>query len=461
MAIRLGSLSAEFEGANLGDRRLNRRLAVLADNWSKTPGVGLPRACRTTAALEGAYRLLSNQRVTPEEILEPHLDASRRRAVGSDAVVVVHDTTEFAFSGDTRGHLGRTNSGQPGFFAHVSLGLRASDQEPIGILGCRTWARKQPAMPKKDRRKYAHQARTTGKESDRWTAAINAVEERCHGAAPLIHVVDREGDQYRLMSNVSAHGSFFVVRAQHDRKVAGNQTIWNAIDGAHVVFEREVALSRRRPKHQRAAHGPRDARLAKLGVSATPLEIERARAPGNEGMPRTLSVNVVRVAEMAPPVDEVPVEWVLVTNLPVQTTEQIARIVDIYRARWTIEELFRAVKTGCGYEKLQLENEHSLRNALAVILPIAWQMLLLRQISRATPDRPATAVLSELQLEVLANNPWVKVPRKPTAREALLAIATIGGHIKNNGDPGWQVLYAGFRDLALLELGWRARSDQS
>src|SRR5690606_33275210 len=224
----------------------------------------------------------------------------------------------------------------------------ASDQEPIGILGCRTWARKQPAMPKKDRRKYAHQARTTGKESDRWNAAINAVEERCHGAAPLIHVVDREGDQYRLMSNVSAHGSFFVVRAQHDRKVAGNQTIWNAIDGACVVFEREVALSRRRPKHQRAAHGPRDARLAKLGVSATPLEIERARAPGNEGMPRTLSVNVVRVAEMAPPVDEVPVEWVLVTNLPVQTSEQIARVVDIYRARWTIEELFRAVKTGCG-----------------------------------------------------------------------------------------------------------------
>ena len=185
--MRLGSLAAEFESADLGDRRLNRRLAVLAGDWSQTPGVGLPRACRTTAALEAAYRLLSNQRVTPEQVLEPHLDASRGRAVGSDAIIVLHDTTEFAFSGDTRGHLGRTNSGESGFFAHVSLGLRAGDQEPIGILGCQTWARQQPPMPKKDRRKYAHQARTTGKESDLWNAAIDAVEGRCHDAAPLIH----------------------------------------------------------------------------------------------------------------------------------------------------------------------------------------------------------------------------------------------------------------------------------
>lgn len=461
MALRLGSVSADFERVDLGDRRLNRRLVALAADWAQTPGVGLPRACRTGAALEAAYRLLSNKRVTPEDVLEPQLDATRKRAVGKSAVLVIHDTTEFTFSGETRAHLGRTNSGEPGFFAHVSLGLSADDLQPIGIMGCETYARQQPPMPKTERRKYKHQARTTGKESDRWTAAVDAVETRCHDAAPLIHVVDREGDQYRLMSNVIGRGSFFVVRARHDRKVVENGTIWKAIDDAEVVFERTVSLSRRRPRHQRAAHGPRDGRIAKLGVSATPLELERARAPGNQGSPPTIAVNVVRVAELKPPKDEEPVEWVLITNLPVRTADEIASVVDAYRARWTIEELFRAIKTGCGYEKLQLENEHSLRNALAVILPIASQMLLLRQLSRATPDRPASAVLTQTQLAVLAHNPWVKVPLNPTAREALLAVASIGGHIKNNGDPGWQVLYAGFRDLALLELGWRARSDQS
>jgi hypothetical protein len=461
MALRLGSVSADFEGVDLGDRRRNRRLVALAADWAQTPGVGLPRACRTGAALEAAYRLLSNRRVTPEDVLEPQLDATRKRATGKSAVLVIHDTTEFTFSGDTRAHLGRTNSGAPGFFAHVSLALSVDDLQPIGIMGCETYARHQPPVPKKDRRKHKHQARTTGKESDRWTAAVDAVEERCHDAAPLIHVVDREGDQYRLMSNVIARGSFFVVRARHDRKVVENGTIWKAIDDAEVVFEREVALSRRRPRHARAAHGPREGRVAKLGVSATPLELERARAPGNQGCPPTIAVNVVRVAELKPPKDEAPIEWVLVTNLPVQSAAEIAYVVDAYRARWTIEELFRAIKTGCGYEKLQLENEHSLRNALAVILPIASQMLLLRQLSRARPETPASTVLTETQLAVLQRNPWVKVPPNPTAREALLAIASIGGHIKNNGDPGWQVLYAGFRDLALLELGWRARSDQS
>jgi hypothetical protein len=45
----------------------------------------------------------------------------------------------------------------------------------------------------------------------------------------------------------------------------------------------------------------------------------------------------------------------------------------------------------------------------------------------------------------------------PTVREAMMAIAGLGGHLKSNGDPGWLVLGRGMHDLLLLELGWRAR----
>ena len=51
-----------------------------------------------------------------------------------------------------------------------------------------------------------------------------------------------------------------------------------------------------------------------------------------------LELNVVRVCESHTPAGAVPVEWILYTTEPVDTAEQLAQVVDIYRARWLIEE---------------------------------------------------------------------------------------------------------------------------
>ena len=460
-AARMRSLSDELGSVDLGDKRLNRRLRLVASALAAQPGASLPRACRTEAALEATYRLLSNPRVTPAAILEPHFEQTRERMNGEPALLAIHDTTEFAFGGEARASLGRTNNAKPGFFAHVTLGIRAGNREPVGVLACRTWARKKKPTPKKTRITSAYVKRTE-KESNRWADAVREVEERYGNSASLIHVVDREGDQYRLLAAVLECGSRFIVRSHHDRTLVEEEgTAWAAVTAAKVVFEREVQLSRRRPKHKRAAHGPRDARVARLGIAAASIEVKRSWGPYNHDAPLSLETNIVRVFEIDPPEDEEPVEWMLLTNLPIDTEEQLAFIVDGYRARWTIEEFFKAVKTGCGYEKLQLENELALNNALAIILPIAWQMLLLRSLARTDDEAPARSVLTERQIEILGNTPWTTMPKRPTVRDAMRAVATLGGHIRNNGEPGWQVLYAGLRDLMLLEVGWSARSDQS
>jgi hypothetical protein len=161
----------------------------------------------------------------------------------------------------------------------------------------------------------------------------------------------------------------------------------------------------------------------------------------------------VRVHEKHPGRGVDPVEWRLVTSEPIETVEDVAGIVDGYRARWLIEEYFRALKQGCAYEKRQLESKHALLNALAVFAPIAWQLLALRQLSRDQADLPAGAVLSPMKLTVLQRHPDVRLRPNATIRDAMLAIAALGGHIKNNGDPGWQVLGRGFEDLLLLERG--------
>ncbi|WP_437608127.1 transposase [Sorangium sp. So ce834] len=176
-------------------------------------------------------------------------------------------------------------------------------------------------------------------------------------------------------------------------------------------------------------------------------------------MPATLSLQVVRVWELAPPPGEAPVEWVLLTNEPLESDEQLTQLVDWYRARWMVEEFFEALKTGCAYEKRQIEDLHGLRNVLALFAPIAWHPLLLRSEARRAPEQPASAVLTPTQLEVLRAFARKPLPENTTARDAFLAIAALGGHLRRNGEPGWQTLGRGYEQLLILAQGWSAAKE--
>ena len=81
-----------------------------------------------------------------------------------------------------------------------------------------------------------------------------------------------------------------------------------------------------------------------------------------------------------------PVRWVLLTTLPVDSVEQVELVIDCYRRRWLIEEYFKAIKTGCAYEKRQLESSDTLLNALALFVPLLGVCSQLRYLARETPD---------------------------------------------------------------------------
>jgi len=176
-------------------------------------------------------------------------------------------------------------------------------------------------------------------------------------------------------------------------------------------------------------------------------------------MLQEIEVNVVRVFEPNPPRGEEPVEWVLLTNEPIATKQDVVTIVDIYRARWLIEECNKALKTGCRYEERQFESRDALLTLLAMTLPIAVELLWLRAACRGNPNGPATQVLTPLQLEILAKMGSRKLPPSPTVHDALWAIAALGGHMRTNGEPGWLVLHRGMTKLFAYEEGWRAHEN--
>jgi len=134
----------------------------------------------------------------------------------------------------------------------------------------------------------------------------------------------------------------------------------------------------------------------------------------------------------------------------------VEEIIDIYRARWVIEELFKAIKTGCAYQQRRLESPHGLLNLLALTIPVACRLLLLRHLARHAPDVPASRALTGSQLAVLAATPRARLPKRPTIQDAFCAIARLGGHLRRNRKPGWQILTRGYYELLVLEEGWLA-----
>ncbi len=156
--------------------------------------------------------------------------------------------------------------------------------------------------------------------------------------------------------------------------------------------------------------------------------------------PARQSVHVVEVVETHPPDGEEPVRWVLFTSEPIACADDIWEVVDTYRARWVIEEYFKAIKTGTGYKKLQHRSAQTLLNALSAKAVVAWDLLRLRHLGRYLPDADADLVVNRVQLALLQRLRPKLVPAAATAADVMRGVAGLGGHIRQNGPPGWLLM---------------------
>jgi hypothetical protein len=454
-----GKLSEEFNQANLGNRHRTKRFLKMLDAILENPSLGFPQIFPEEADIEGAYRFLRNPAVTFQTAIAPHYQSTVERCKSLKEVVVIHDTTECSFGGSSeRDGLGYVNqSTKQGFFSHFALASTADGRRiPLGVLGVNNLTRPSGSKPKK------RDPRGKRRESLRWAQMVDEVEERMGGTTQLIHLMDREGDIYPLFDELTEKNRRFVIRACHDR-VLGKESefckISEALKGLPVLAEQGITVSNRKTKTGSKAPPARKGRQATVKYSATTVVLKRpGRAPLENS--KTIRVNLVHAEEVNAEALADKVEWVLVTSEPIETPADVIRVVELYRGRWLIEEYFKAIKTGCKYEERQLESLHTLLNALALIIPVAHRLLSLRAASRLQTEE-LHDYLTDSQIKLLQALPHLKVPPKPSTNEALLAIARLGGHIKNNGDPGWQVLWRGYQRLLMYEIGWNAKSDQS
>lgn len=347
-----------FGRCDLGDVRRTRRLVDVGARLARHAGACLARSCRSDrAAALGGYRLIGNERVDPDAIAEAGFAAvAESAAQGQGDLLAVEDTTSVVYPHALAAQLGTTSSRpqarQRGYLVHSILLLEADSERTLGLVEQRRWYRDDAGHGRKHARK---QRAYEDKESFKWQQGSERMSARLspQTLARTVSVCDRESDIYEYLSYKLAHGQRFVVRAQADRVLADReQTLFAALEEDPACrYESTVEVAQR---------GGRAARKVLVRVCTRRVGL---CAPANRGKRKPpLPVNAVRVWEPGPRKE--PLNWVLLTCEPVETVEQVKRIVRNYELRWRIEEYHKAWKSGVGAERLRQQSVANLARML-------------------------------------------------------------------------------------------------
>ncbi|HUH84381.1 MAG TPA: IS4 family transposase [Stellaceae bacterium] len=441
-----GWLQREFAGAKLGDRRLERRLLELAGAFFTKPQANIPQACGSLAATKAAYRFFDHKRTTMDVLLGPHRQATIDRMRHEALVLVAQDTSSLNYTThhdmEGIGPIGTGPNGPQGVLLHSALAFRP-DGLPLGILDAQCWARDADSFgQKKDRAGKP----ITEKESYKWISPLGAVRtavKQCP-ATRIIVLADREADIYEYMLEARDKNIDVLVRAKEDRALAKNKhRLWHAVTSQPPAGSVELAVPRR---------GKQAKRVAQLSLRFA--EVALAPPTHKPGLP-AIRVWAVCAREDAPPTGIKPLEWMLLTSVPVASLSDAIGRVQWYAARWGIEVFHRILKSGCRIEDRQLGSDDRLEACLAIDMVVAWRIHYLTWLGRASPEVPCTVVFDDDQWKALMVFRTKQLPpdQPPTLRLMILYIAQLGGFLgrKSDGQPGSQTLWRGiqhFDDIA-------------
>lgn len=450
-------IEVEMSGLNLGDARLDDRACFLLDQFSQNPLGSLPATFDGWAETQAAYRFFDNARVTPDQIMLPHRQATIDRACQFGVVLISQDTTELDMNRSVEGGFGKLNyDNRLGLLEHTSLAI-TPEGLTLGVTHSQVWAR-PIENPHKGKRNA--DISIEEKESFRWLEGYRDASLVAQEAPDtlVVSIADRECDIYEFLMETpepqQGESAHWIVRAAQDRGLKPTDADTTAELKLREAAGKFPEISRY-VVHKRARKGE-PGRDAAVVVRAGRVTL---KAPWRKGQKYgDVSVNVVWVHEPNPPEGAVAVDWLLLTSLPVDSVESVNNVVNWYAARWWIEIYFRTYKQGCRVERLQLQTIERVENALALYRIVAWRLQYVTLLGRENPDISCECVFSESEWRgAWSISTGNESPAEaPTLGEFLGHVARLGGYLgrKHDGPPGTEVMWRGLRRVFDFSLAW-------
>ncbi|MGH9354421.1 MAG: IS4 family transposase [Terriglobia bacterium] len=459
-------LDDELEGCGFADVRLGKRFRVVVEKLSKGLGETIPMACQDWASTKAAYRFLSNPRVSEQEILAGHFQATRARFRATEGrILVLHDTTEFSFQREDPLAVGFTksvNSGKDaagrlrthtvcGLLMHSSL-VVTTEGLPLGLAAVKFWTRKKfkgsNALKKKIN---PTRVPIEEKESIRWLDNLRQATTLLNEPERCVHIGDRESDIYELFCAAQEAGTHFLVRTCVDRLAEdGTRTISQEMDEAPIQGLHRIEVTDQRGNRSKTTLQIRYRRIRVL-----PPIGKQKRYP-------QLNLTVIYAQEPEMPKDREPIDWKLLTDLPVRSrTEAIQKLL-WYASRWKIETYHKILKSGCKVEESRLRTADRLVNLILLFCILSWRLFWMTMLNRSDSGLPARHVFSKTERQLLDH----LVPDRPVDRSGkkrslpfyIIKLAKLGGYLARAHDPppGNTVMWRGLSRLTDIEFGFNA-----
>jgi len=456
----------EVATVDFGDQRLDARMVTLLSALGSRPNLSIPAAWGGRAEMEAAYRFFDNEKVTFDKVLEPHIARTRLRLAEQQVALLVQDTTEIDLTRPEQNveGVGTLDGARLGFLLHTMHAF-TTEGIPLGTVWAEILNRTEGVTHASAQQRHDRQGTPIEeKESLRWLTGLRqarALAQQLPGIQ-CVGVGDREADIYELFAEPRGEQPVhWLIRACQDRALVTDtgQHLHEAVLATPVLYKVELLIRGRQAKmgavEDRGRRQSRQTRQTEVEVRCATLTLRPPWRPDRKLPPVT--VNVVLVQEPNPPEGEPAVEWILVTTLPIDTTEQVRTIVEYYGVRWCIDILFRTLKSGCRIERRRFEHVDRVLPCLALYLIVAWRTLLVCRMGRDCPELDCEAIFEPSEWKAV----WVAVHRKqPPAKAPALAemvhlIARLGGYVERpKSEPGVQTLWIGMQRMHDLAWAW-------
>jgi hypothetical protein len=455
----------EVEEVDLGDERLHARLERLLSALGSRPNLSIPAACGGRTEMVGAYRFFNNDKTTFDNVLQPHVARTVRRVAEQKVALLVQDASEIDLTRPERevAGVGDLDGTRRGFLLHEMQAF-TPEGTPLGTV----WAEiinRTEGVPHASAARKAYRNKHTPieeKESRRWLTGMREARALAQQtpAVQCVCVADSEADIYEVLveprGEVPVH---WLIRACQDRALETDAgRLRRPVLATPVLYQVDLLIRGRKAKTAAETRGRRQNRETRRALVDVRAAAVTLRPPWrfDRQLP-AVTVNVVLVREPKPPAGEPPVEWILATTLPIDSPEQVRRIVESYCVRWCIELLFRTLKSGCRIERRRFEDVDRVLPCLALYLIVAWRTLFVCRLGRECPDTDCEAVFEPSEWKAL----WMAVHQKkppkqpPRLSEMVHLIARLGGYVERpDSEPGAQTVWIGLQRMYDLAWAW-------
>jgi hypothetical protein len=376
-----------------------------------------------------AGRFFANPKVTAAKLVEGWSLRTGAACTGRH-ILAIQDTTEIKFSTNAqrRRGLGPVKQGNTyGVSVHAMIAVDAATNACLGLVGGDVWTRPGLITTRHRDRPLSE------RESRRWPETAEQAKDVLASAAMVTVVDDREGDIYPKWASVPQDDFHLLTRAMVDRRLANPETdsatLFTAAATFPVAGTRKIELPARQPDRAK--------RTAEVEIRFGEVEVRRPRDERDRTLAKTVRLRLVEAREVNSPEGVEPLHWRLLTTHEVTDTATAWQIVAWYQARWTIEQLFRVMKSqGLQIEDSQLASADRLVKLAAVATKAACIDIQLVQERDGKHGLPASTVFSEPETETLnALSPTLegqterqKNPHPPRSlAHASWVIARLGG----------------------------------